>query len=192
MGIPGQETSLLHTFSGIITGTGGGGARVLCLKCLATYLSTIHEKVSVKSFKLTLQERQPFLRIWSLIALPPKGDISIFWSQFLFPSGFTGNNAYGYFIASMVKSFGLKKNGHLCHYLTSCFFDNSGIKVIIEKSRVGRFLWNRNWELGWICADWQYWKKKGLGRLWATFEGGFSCFQGQKKWYLKIFCFNFL
>ena len=26
-------------------------------KCLATFLSTIHEKVAVKSFKLTLQER---------------------------------------------------------------------------------------------------------------------------------------
>ena len=41
--------------------------------------------------------------------------------------------------------------------------------VIIEKSRGGRFLWNRNWDLGWIWA--------GL----ATFEAVFSCFHGQKK-----------
>ena len=27
-------------------------------------------------------------------------------------------------------------------------------KVIIEKSRGGRFLWNRNWDLGWIWAEW--------------------------------------
>ena len=27
-------------------------------------------------------------------------------------------------------------------------------KVIIEKSRGGRFLWNRNWNLGWIWAKW--------------------------------------
>ena len=54
------------------------------------------------------------------------------------------------------------------------------IKVIIEKSCGGIFLWNRNWDLGWIWADWQYWNKKGLGRIWATFEGFFSCFQRQK------------
>ena len=29
-------------------------------------------------------------------------------------------------------------------------------KVIIEKSRGGRFLWNRNCDLGWIWADWHY------------------------------------
>ena len=27
-------------------------------------------------------------------------------------------------------------------------------KVIIEKSCDGRFLWNRNWDLGWIWAKW--------------------------------------
>ena len=27
-------------------------------------------------------------------------------------------------------------------------------KVIIEKSCGGRFLWNRNWDLGWILAKW--------------------------------------
>ena len=35
------------------------------------------------------------------------------------------------------------------------------IRVIIEKSRGGRFLWNRNWDLGWI------WNSL------ATFEAGF-------------------
>ena len=29
-------------------------------------------------------------------------------------------------------------------------------KVIIEKSSGGRFLWNRNLDLGWIWANWQY------------------------------------
>ena len=28
-------------------------------------------------------------------------------------------------------------------------------KVIIDKSRGGRFLWSRNWDLGWIWANWQ-------------------------------------
>ena len=37
-------------------------------------------------------------------------------------------------------------------------------KVIIEKSRGGRFLWNRNWDLGWIWAGS------------ATFEAGFFMF----------------
>ena len=26
------------------------------------------------------------------------------------------------------------------------------VKVIIEKSRGGKFFWNRNWDLGWIWA----------------------------------------
>ena len=42
-------------------------------------------------------------------------------------------------------------------------------KVIIEKSRGWRFLWNRNWDLGWIWA--------GL----ATFEAGFFMFSWAKK-----------
>ena len=46
-------------------------------------------------------------------------------------------------------------------------------KVIIEKSRGGRFLWNRNWCLVWIWAGWHYWKKTHLGQLWATFNNGF-------------------
>ena len=49
------------------------------------------------------------------------------------------------------------------------------IKVIIEKSRNGRFLWHRKWDLGWIWAGWHYWKKN-WGQLWATFEAVFSCF----------------
>ena len=56
-------------------------------------------------------------------------------------------------------------------------------KVIIEKSRGGRFLWNRNWDLGWIWADWHYWKKN-----WDNFEQllspVFSCFHGKKKYIL--------
>ena len=39
-------------------------------------------------------------------------------------------------------------------------------KVIIEKSRGGRFLWNRNWDLGWIWAGWHYWKKNS----WTDYE----------------------
>ena len=47
-------------------------------------------------------------------------------------------------------------------------------KVIIEKLRGGRFLWNRNWDLGWIWA--------GL----ATFEASFFMFSRAKKELLKI------
>ena len=54
-------------------------------------------------------------------------------------------------------------------------------KVIIKKSRGGRFLWNRNWDLGWIWAGWHYRKKKYLGRLWATFEVLFFMFSWAKK-----------
>ena len=50
-------------------------------------------------------------------------------------------------------------------------------KVIIEKFRGGRSLWNKIWVLGQLAAL----EKKGLGRLWATFEGGFFMFSGAKK-----------
>ena len=53
-------------------------------------------------------------------------------------------------------------------------------KVIIEKSRCGRCLWNRNWDLGWIWADWQYWKK-GSGPIMSIFWGWFfHVFKGTK------------
>ena len=42
-------------------------------------------------------------------------------------------------------------------------------KVIREKSRGGRFLWNKNWDLGWIWAGS------------ATFEAGFFMFSWAKK-----------
>ena len=54
-------------------------------------------------------------------------------------------------------------------------------KVIIDKSRVGRFLWNSNWYLGWIWADWQYWKKRSgpiMNNFWGWF---FHVFRGKKK-----------
>ena len=47
----------------------------------------------------------------------------------------------------------------------------SAVKVIIEKSRGRRFLWNRNWDLGWIWA--------GL----ATFEAGFFMFSSAKNFF---------
>ena len=60
------------------------------------------------------------------------------------------------------------------------FFPRTKSKVIIEKSNGGRFLWNRNWDLGCIWADWQCWKKG----TWADHEQllrvFFSCFQEQK------------
>ena len=40
-----------------------------------------------------------------------------------------------------------------------------GSKVIIHKSRSGKFLRNRNWDLGWFWARRQYWKK-----IWCKFE----------------------
>ena len=45
-------------------------------------------------------------------------------------------------------------------------------KVIIEKSRTGRFLWNGNWDLGWIWADWQYCQKR-TGLIMSNFWGWF-------------------
>ena len=53
-------------------------------------------------------------------------------------------------------------------------------KVIIHKSCGEQFLWNRNWDLDWFWASWQYWKKK-FGSIWGRF---FRVFRG------KIF-FNF-
>ena len=62
------------------------------------------------------------------------------------------------------------------------------IKVIIKKSRGGRFLWKRNWYLGWIWAGWNYWKKN----FWADDEqllkSVFSSFHGQKKVKKKKHC----
>ena len=49
------------------------------------------------------------------------------------------------------------------------------IKVIREKSRGGRFLWNKNWDLGWIWASS------------ATFEAGFFIFPWAKKNFKKHF-----
>ena len=55
------------------------------------------------------------------------------------------------------------------------------IKVILEKTCGGRFLWNRNWDLGWIWAGWHYWRKN----IWADYEQFlglvFLSFCGQKK-----------
>ena len=45
------------------------------------------------------------------------------------------------------------------------------VKIIIEKSRSKRFLWNRNWDLGWIWA--------GL----ATFEACFHCRRWKYFWH---------
>ena len=54
-------------------------------------------------------------------------------------------------------------------------------KVIIEKSLSGKFLWNRNWDLGWIWAGWHYWKKT-IGPIMSNFWGRFfQVFVGQKK-----------
>ena len=59
-------------------------------------------------------------------------------------------------------------------------------KVIIEKSRGGRFLWNSNWDLGSIWAGWHYWKKN----IWANYEQllrpVFSCFHEQKNFLKNI------
>ena len=52
-------------------------------------------------------------------------------------------------------------------------------KVVIHKSRSEQFLWNRNSDLGWFWADWQYWKNY-LGWLWAGFEGVFFMFSWAK------------
>ena len=42
-------------------------------------------------------------------------------------------------------------------------------KVIIEKSRGGRFLWNRNRDLGWIWAKWPTFLPSKLQNL-LTYE----------------------
>ena len=55
--------------------------------------------------------------------------------------------------------------------LFCCLFSNKGLlvvgKVIIEKSRGGRFLWNRNWDLGWIWAGSATMKPVFFMFLWA-------------------------
>ena len=66
------------------------------------------------------------------------------------------------------------------------FYSTVLCKVIKHKSLGEQFLWNRNWDLGWFWASWQYWKK--MGRLWADFSGRFfSCSHGWKNIFsLKI------
>ena len=51
---------------------------------------------------------------------------------------------------------------------------SAGIKFIREKSCGGRFLWNKNWDLGWIWAGS------------ATFEAGFLMFSWAKKKFKNI------
>ena len=41
-----------------------------------------------------------------------------------------------------------------------------------HKLRGEPFLWNRNWDLGWFWAGWQYWKKN-LGPIVSNFWGQF-------------------
>ena len=75
--------------------------------------------------------------------------------------------------------------GSNCLLSRSCCFVT---KVFIEMSLGGIFLWNRNWDLGWIWANWQYWKKV-CGPIMSNFWGCFfSYFQGQKNDLKKIHC----
>ena len=55
------------------------------------------------------------------------------------------------------------------------------IKVIIEKSRGGRFFMEQELRFGLDLGRLAILKKKGLGRLWATFDGGFFMFSEAKK-----------
>ena len=43
--------------------------------------------------------------------------------------------------------------------------------LYLHKSRDEQSLWNRNWDLGWFWADWQYWKKFGviMSNFWGRF-----------------------
>ena len=52
-------------------------------------------------------------------------------------------------------------------------------KVIIEKSRGGRFLRNKNWYLGWIWASWHYWKKDIRTDYEQFLRPVFSSFRGE-------------
>ena len=45
-----------------------------------------------------------------------------------------------------------------------------GNKVIIHKSRGEHFLWNRNWDLGWFWADYEY-----------LYRAVILCFHGRQK-----------
>ena len=85
--------------------------------------------------------------------------------------------------------------GLLFHFplgtLLFCNFFSQGkagrvkLKVIIEKSHGRILLWNRNWDCGWIWADWQYWKK-GSGPIMSNFWGCFfHVFRGKKKFNLS-------
>ena len=49
-----------------------------------------------------------------------------------------------------------------------------GLKVIREKSRGGRFIWNKNWDLGWIWASS------------ATFEASFFMFSLAKIFFKNV------
>ena len=49
-------------------------------------------------------------------------------------------------------------------------------KVFLYKSRGDQFLYNRNWDLSWFWAGWQYWKKTGpnMSNFWRQFFFMFS------------------
>ena len=64
---------------------------------------------------------------------------------------------------------------HKSRYLADRSNDMIAIKAKIEKSRSGKFLWNRNWDLGWLAI-----LKKKLGQLWAIFEASFFMFSWAK------------
>ena len=65
--------------------------------------------------------------------------------------------------------------------MSGCAFSNTGrSKVIIHKSHGEQFLWNRNLDLGWIWAGWQYWKRKS-GPIMSNILGPFFMFTWAKE-----------
>ena len=77
-------------------------------------------------------------------------------------------------------------NREIWNWWSFCFLAHK-TKVIRKKSGGGRLLWSRDWDSGWIWADWQYWKKS----VWADYEQFwgwfFPIFRGIKnvKFFLK-------
>ena len=60
-------------------------------------------------------------------------------------------------------------------------FDDIKSKVIWEKSRGGRFLWYKNWDLGWIWAGGITTEENTFGPIMSNFWGRFFKFKWSKK-----------
>ena len=104
---------------------------------------------------------------WKLVKLQQKEKLSTMKSALLVFVGFVAATS-SMTLQEMISWQEKDSKGEYSQIMAKHYIES---KVIIEKSRGGRFLWNRNWNLGWIWACLHYWKKKDLGQFFHVFMG---------------------